>query len=247
MINRQWSAGKGSQTFVFCKDFSGKPVVSRTLNNPQLFPVTAIDDQGMPAAERMTVAGLRQRFRQTLDWQPEINVDEQSMHSGAAFRPASVLIPVVNRAQPSLLLTQRAANLQHHAGQISFPGGRFEESDASLIDTALRETEEEVGLSRQQIEVLGVLPEYRTGTGYLVTPVVAIIEPPFEIRYDEGEVASVFEVPLAFLMDGKHHERRLVAMPDGRERHFYAMPYEQHFIWGATAGMLRNLYHFLRA
>ena len=116
------------------------------------------------------------------------------------------------------------------------------------VETAIRETEEEIGLDRQRIEVIGMLPEYKTGTGYQVTPVVSLVTPPFEVRTDPGEVAAVFEVPLHFLMDGRHHQRRAFQMPDGSgQRIFYAMPYQQHFIWGATAGMLRNLFHFLRA
>src|SRR5450830_1494296 len=148
----------------------------------------------------------------------------------------------------SVLLTQRASGLNHHAGQISFPGGRFEPSDLVPVETAIRETEEEIGLNRQCIEVIGTMPEYRTGTGYQVTPVVSLITPPFDIVTDPGEVADVFEVPLSYLMDARNHQRRVFQMPDGSgQRMFYAMPYQQHFIWGATAGMLRNLFHFLRA
>ena len=119
--------------------------------------------------------------------------------------------------------------------------------DRDPIATALRETEEEIGLSLQHIEVIGTLPDYLTGTGFRVTPVVALIQPPFELAADTFEVAEIFEVPLAFLMDGANHQRRSAEFPNRQgRRSFYAMPFEHYFIWGATASMLRNLYHFLR-
>ena len=148
----------------------------------------------------------------------------------------------------TLLFTQRTAHLTDHGGQVSFPGGRAETFDRSTIDTALRETEEEVGLDRRHVEVLGTLPDYVTGTGYRVTPVVALVHPPFALRADPHEVAEIFEVPLHFLMDGSNHQRRSAEFPNGRGRRtFYAMPYERFFIWGASAGMLRNLFHLLSA
>jgi 8-oxo-dGTP pyrophosphatase MutT (NUDIX family) len=159
--------------------------------------------------------------------------------------PACVLVPIVNR-EPGLtvLLTQRTAHLTDHAGQISFPGGRREPEDSSQEATALRETEEEIGLSRNRVQVLGVLPDYITGTGFRVTPVVGWIEPGFTLNPDPFEVAEVFEVPLDFLLDPNNHERKSVLW-EGRERHYFAMPYEDRYIWGATAGMLRSLYHAL--
>ena len=160
-----------------------------------------------------------------------------------------MLVPIIVRPnQLSLLLTQRTAHLHDHAGQISFPGGRVDPEDQDAIATALRETEEEIGLSRERIEVIGSLPLYLTGTGFQVTPIVALIHPPFDLQPDTFEVAEIFEVPLSYLMHGANHERRSAEFPNrpGR-RSFYAMPFEQYFIWGATAGMLRNLYHFLRA
>ena len=162
---------------------------------------------------------------------------------------AAVLVPLVERPEGlQVLLTQRASHLKNHPGQISFPGGRAEEVDASAIETALRETEEEIGLDRRHIEIVGTLPDYVTGTGYRVTPVVALITPPFELTPDANEVAEIFEVPLAFLMDAANHRRLSFDLPEGAgRRSFYAMPYERFFIWGATAGMLRNLFHFLRA
>ena len=153
-----------------------------------------------------------------------------------------------------MLLTKRTAHLYDHAGQISFPGGRVDEGDASREATALREAEEEVGIAPSAIEVVGAMPEYLTGTGFIVTPVIGMIAGPVVARPDPFEVAHVFEVPLEFLMNPANHEKRAVRWRDEHgehERHFYAMPYrdadETRFIWGATAAMLRNLYHLLRA
>ncbi len=163
---------------------------------------------------------------------------------GAPEQPltaAAVLLPIVLRpAGQTVLLTQRTAHLRDHAGQISFPGGRVEMEDLSPVHTALRETEEEIGLSRQHVEVLGYLPEYRTVTGYRVTPVVGVVAPPFELSPDAQEVAEVFEVPLGFLLDPANHQRHSLHYR-GALRHYFAMPYGEYFIWGATAGMIRSL------
>jgi 8-oxo-dGTP pyrophosphatase MutT (NUDIX family) len=159
----------------------------------------------------------------------------------ANLTPAAVLFPIVRRSGgDTVLLTRRTAHLRDHAGQVSFPGGRVEAEDTSPLETALRETEEEIGLHRRHIQVLGYLPEYRTGTGFSVIPVVALVEPPFELQPDSFEVAEVFEVPLAFLLDQNNHQRHAVHLR-GALRHYFAMPYENYFIWGATAGMIRSL------
>jgi 8-oxo-dGTP pyrophosphatase MutT (NUDIX family) len=155
--------------------------------------------------------------------------------------PAAVLFPIVLRdGGETVLLTQRTVHLRDHAGQISFPGGRVEAEDLSPIHTALRETQEEIGLASQHIEVIGFLPEYLTGTGFRVTPVVALVRPPFELSPDQFEVAEVFEVPLAFLLDPANHKQHSLHYR-GALRHFFAMPYGDYFIWGATAGMIRSL------
>jgi len=155
--------------------------------------------------------------------------------------PAAVLFPIVLRESgQTVLLTQRTAHLRDHAGQISFPGGRVEAEDVSPSHTALRETEEEIGLPRERIEIIGFLPEYRTGTGFRVTPVVALVRPPFELQADPFEVAEVFEVPLAFLLDPANHQRHSMHYR-GALRNYFAMPYGEYFIWGATAGMIRSL------
>lgn len=158
-----------------------------------------------------------------------------------ALIPAAVLFPIVLRESGhTVLLTQRTAHLRDHAGQVSFPGGRVEDSDQSSLHTALRETEEEIGLAREFIDPIGYLPEYRTGTGFRVTPVVALVRPPFDLRIDPFEVAEVFEVPLVFLLDAANHQRHSVHYR-GALREYFAMPYGDYFIWGATAGMIRSL------
>lgn len=216
--------------------------------NPEDLPVQSLATEAAVPASRLSADWLRQHFLQPPTWTPEL-ADEHLLSTITSFKPASVLIPLVMRDQGlTLLLTHRAAHLNDHAGQISFPGGRCEDSDDSVVETALREAEEEVGLHRKHVDVIGILPEYLTGTGYQVTPVVALIQPPFELKIDSSEVASLFEVPLSFLMDGQNYQRRAFDLPNGQgQRVFYAIPYQQHFIWGATAGMLRNLFHLLRA
>lgn len=160
--------------------------------------------------------------------------------------PAAVLFPIVLREpSPTVLLTQRTAHLRDHAGQISFPGGRVESEDPSVCHAALRETEEEVGLPASCIEIVGYLPEYRTSTGFSVTPVVGFVTPPFVLRPDSFEVAEVFEVPLSFLLDPANHRQHEILWR-GRLRQYCAMPYGSYFIWGATAGMILSLFHCLK-
>jgi 8-oxo-dGTP pyrophosphatase MutT (NUDIX family) len=216
--------------------------------DPQLLPVDAIAGEAALAPERLSAPWLRQRFADAPAWQPE-KPDESRARAAGALKRAAVLMPIVQRpAGLTMLLTQRTDHLSNHAGQVSFPGGRTEELDSSPIETALRETEEEIGLHRRHIEIVGVLPDYVTGTGYRVTPVVGLVTPPFELSGDPNEVAEIFEVPLSFLMDGANHQRLSLELPGGAgRRSFYAMPYQRFYIWGATAGMLRNLFHFLRA
>lgn len=157
-----------------------------------------------------------------------------------AQRPAAVLVPIVARAELTLLLTQRTAHLAAHAGQIAFPGGKIEPHDPDAAAAALREAREEIGLESRFVRPLGFLDPYRTGTGFRITPLVALVDPGFSLALDDNEVASAFEVPLAFLMDPQNHQIH-IRKSQGRDRRFYAMPYGERFIWGATAGMLRNL------
>jgi 8-oxo-dGTP pyrophosphatase MutT (NUDIX family) len=158
-----------------------------------------------------------------------------------------VLISFVARPQgATVLLTQRSHALSHHAGQIAFPGGRIEPSDASPLAAALRETEEEIGLTREAVTPLGYLDPYFTGSGYRILPVVAIVTPPFALVIDPAEVDEAFEVPAGFLMDPANHLWHLRER-EGRTRGHYAMPFGERYIWGATAGILRNLYEKLYA
>ena len=164
-----------------------------------------------------------------------------------ALVAASVLFPIVLReGGPTVLLTQRTEHLRDHAGQISFPGGRVEADDPSPEYTALREAKEEIGLAPRHVEIAGFLPEYRTVTGYRITPVVGFLAPPFALRPDSSEVAEVFEVPLAFLLDPANHQRRSREY-QGKTRYFFAMPYGRYYIWGATAGIIVSLVRAMAA
>ena len=189
---------------------------------------------------------LRSRFAEPRNLKPVTEGDGHLWRSDREIRPAAVLVPVVKREHGlTVLFTRRTAHLNDHAGQISFPGGRSEPGDKSAAETALREAAEEIGLAPAQVEVLGELSQYVTVTGYRVTPVVGLVTPPLELRLDEFEVAEVFEVPLEFLLDPANHQRNSV-VHEGRERLYYAIPYQQYYIWGATAGMLMNLDSFLK-
>lgn len=177
--------------------------------------------------------------------------DIRGDHDLNGFRPkpdnraAAVLIPLVNHSDGlSVLFTKRTDHLSNHPGQISFPGGHCEEDDETATHAALRETHEEVGITPDYIRVVGRLNDYVTRTGFRITPIVGLVDVPFPVEPDPHEVAEVFEVPLAFLLDENNHQkcgRRF----QGVTRHFWAMPYEDYYIWGATAGMLRNLYNVL--
>lgn len=163
-----------------------------------------------------------------------------------SLTPAAVLVPLVEHANGlTVLLTERTAHLQDHAGQISFPGGRVESHDADAVAAALRETQEEVGISPRFVQVAGYLDSYETVTGFLVTPVVGFVRQGFDLHPDRYEVADVFEVPLAFLLDPSNHQLHSRQVR-GRRRRFYVFEYEQRYIWGATAGMLMNLYRRIR-
>ncbi len=171
---------------------------------------------------------------------------DQEPQRHQALTAAAVLVPLVLREDgPFVLLTQRTAHLAHHAGQISFPGGRMEAEDDNPIATALRETEEEIGLDRRHVEVAGDLDPYVTITGFRVIPVVGLISPPFSLTPDSFEVAEIFEVPLPFLLDRRNHHRHHRLTADGQKRYYYAIPYQERYIWGATAAMLVNLAEIL--
>lgn len=224
-----------------------EPLLAKLHLDPQRLPIDAIAGEAALPPERLRADWLRARLARPAAWEPELPRDLQERFPN--LRRAAVLIPIIQRAEGlTVLLTQRTAHLNTHAGQISFPGGGAEELDSSAIETALRETEEEIGLHRRHVEIVGVLPDHITASSFLVTPVVGLVTPPFELIAESNEVAEIFEVPLAFLMDGANHQRMSFDLPEGGgRRSFYAMPYQRFFIWGATAGMLRNLFHLLRA
>lgn len=225
--------------------------------DPRTIPVQGIDDhlEGV-ALERLTPGALRARFASPPIWTPEHSVEKKFENREPAL--AAVLMPLVMRDELMLLLTQRTTNLSTHSGQIALPGGRTDDTDTDAADTALREATEEIGLPRSHTEVLGTLPVYVTGTAYIITPVVALVTPGFVLQPNPAEVADVFEVPLAYLMNPANHRRHAVEF-DGITREWLSMPYldrsvlqdngqsSERFIWGATAGMLRNLYRFLMA
>ena len=212
-------------------------------------------DEKQVAKELLEPIGLKDRFRSPPEWQLEITDENRHViaadiiakrQSAGKTTKAAVLIPLLLKEDGLwVLLTQRTNHLHDHAGQISFPGGRMDEGDQSPYDTALRESKEEIGLDPSRVEIIGHLPEYLTVSGYSVTPVVGLVQAQAEYVLDEFEVADVFEVPLSFLLDPSNHQVRLWQSEQGSRR-FYAMPYGDRFIWGATAGMLRNLYHLLK-
>jgi len=222
--------------------------------NPQDVPVVAIDDH-LPALDTrvLQARALRERFTTPPTWEPEFQLERRLVERHPAH--ASVLIPLVVRDEPTLLLTRRTDHLTDHPGQISFPGGRAEPEDAGAVATALREAHEEIGLVPSEVEVLGTMPTYTTVTAFIVTPVVGLLQPGFTLLPDPFEVAEVFEVPLAFIMNPAHHHRHFIEFA-GMRREFLSIPWQgvddggqpqRYFIWGATAAMLRNLYRFLAA
>ena len=225
--------------------------------DPRSIPVQGIDDHlERVALNRLTPSAVRQRFANPPIWTPEHSVEKKFENREPAA--AAVLMPLVMRRELMLLLTQRSSNLTTHSGQVALPGGRTDATDVDAADTALREAREEIGLPRSHAEVLGVLPVYVTGTAYSITPVVALVTPGFVLQPNPAEVADVFEVPLSYLMNPANHRRHAVEF-DGITREWLSMPYldrsvlpdtgelSERFIWGATAGMLRNLYRFLSA
>ncbi len=217
--------------------------------DPRLVPVDRVDTH-LPAvtAQRLQPDALRQRFKQPPLWTPEL-VAEKNFLNRAPLH-ASVLIAIVMRESPTILLTQRTQHLSTHSGQIAFPGGKADADDLDACATALREAHEEIGLEAQFVQVLGVMPHYVTGSAFIVTPVVALVETGFSLTPNPHEVADVFEVPLEFLMNPAHHRRHVYEF-QGDRREWLSMPYQDHaterFIWGATAGMLRNFYQLLSA
>jgi 8-oxo-dGTP pyrophosphatase MutT (NUDIX family) len=193
----------------------------------------------------LDVAGLRERLQRRAPPAFSVYGDDDVERQVWAVTPASVLVPIVTHAGGlTVLFTQRTAQLRAHSGQVSFPGGRAEPGDASPESTALRETQEEIGLAPERVEVIARMPEYLTRTGYRVTPVIGLVAPPLGLAPDSREVAEAFEVPLAFLLDSSNHKRETRELA-GKQVGFWVMQYGERRIWGATAGMLVNLYRML--
>ncbi len=221
-----------------------------SIMDPRRAPVVQIDSALPAIAPRLLLAdSLRQAFvAHPHGGEPEI-FRERSWTDRPPAK-AAVLVALVQRQEMHVLLTQRSASLSNHSGQIAFPGGRQDPEDRDINDTALREAWEEVGLARERVEIIGRLPEYATGSGFEVTPIVGLVQPPFHLQANPGEVDEVFEVPLSFLMNPAHHRWQQLDTPEFSRR-WLSMPYEdpesgsERFIWGATASMLRNLYRFL--
>lgn len=216
-------------------------------------PIEQVDDH-LPAVAwgALQPDALRQRLRAPPVWEPELRSEGKYMDRPPLH--AAVLIPIVAREHPSILLTERTLHLSTHSGQIAFPGGKVDADDADASATALREAQEEVGLDPAFVEVLGVLPHYVTGSAFIITPVVALVQPGFTLTPNQHEVAAIFEVPLEFLMNPANHQRRSFEW-SGQRREWFSMPYQdpdlanapERFIWGATAGILRNFYRLLSA
>ncbi len=228
--------------------------------DPRQVPIARIDHD-LPAVPwaQLQPEALKARFAQLHAWVPEVQREPQ--FSKRSPTHAAVLIPIVMRGThasgPTVLLTQRAAHLSTHSGQIAFPGGKVDPEDIDRRSTALREAQEEVGLDPRHVQIIGEMPVYITGTSFLVTPVIGLVSPEVVLTPNADEVADVFEVPLAFLMNPTHHRLHAVDWQGG-QRQWFSMPYQEsrvtpdgqvalveRFIWGATAAMLRNFYRFL--
>lgn len=206
--------------------------------------VRRASDRSRPLAEAGAMAAGDAHGRSDFDLNPDL-LSTPAPQGG--LRPAGVLIGVVVREPgATVILTLRAEHLTTHGGQIAFPGGRVDPGDASIVETALREAREEIGLDAGCVRPIGLLDAYRTRTGFRIVPVLSLISPAFTAQADEREVADVFEVPLAFLMSVGNHQQHSREW-QGQLRHFYAMPYGDRYIWGATAGILRMMYERLYA
>lgn len=215
--------------------------------DPRSIPVQAVDHHlPRPDASSLEPVAIAARFARQHQWMPELR--KEARFTDRAPVHASVLIGLVQRERLHVLLTLRPTHMSSHSGQIAFPGGKADAQDRDAVATALREAQEEVGLAPEYVDVIGTLPIYTTGSAFIVTPVVALLRPGFELQANADEVADIFEVPLDYLMNPSNHRHHVVEWA-GEQRSWLSMPYydgsTERFIWGATAGILRNLYRFL--
>jgi 8-oxo-dGTP pyrophosphatase MutT (NUDIX family) len=221
------------------------------VKDPSKTPFELADD-GLAAIETqaLTADALKSVFSSSIEWSPELTGDQFRLR-GDPLRKAAVMLALVQRetlqgtVEFDVLLTRRNASLREHSGQIAFPGGRVDATDASDEAAALREAFEEIGLLSDNVEVLGQLNRYVTGTGFDIAPVVGIVKQPFVANLSTGEVSEIFQVPLVFLMNPQNHRRHVIEITADSRRTFYSIPYQNYFIWGATAAMLRNFYRML--
>lgn len=223
--------------------------------NPSFDPqaqaaIRASDGLSAIPASIIDAAFIRQAFsRKMVSEDPVVaawNKEKRAFHLQNPYIPAATLMPLVQTDKGmGMLLTRRASHLKKHSGQISFPGGRVDAGDKSIIETALRETREEIGVPATSIEVLGMLPEFFTGTGFLMQPVVGLIQPDYVLSINTDEVAEAFVVPLSFLLNPDNHFLHEVPEGVGTVRQYFSMPWHQYFIWGATAAVIRNFYRLL--
>ncbi len=219
--------------------------------DPKTQPVIALEPADKLSTHVLELDFIRRAFTQPVDWQVDPLFTDAFASQGPVppgFRQAAVLMPLVQRdTGVNVIFTRRAAHLSDHAGQVSFPGGCIEISDQDAIVAALRETEEEIGVGLQFIELMGTQPSLMTTTRFQMQPVVGALRPGFELRADPNEVAEIFEVPLSVLMDPGQHSLHRTAALDNADRHYFSMTWQSHFIWGATAALVRNFYRFLVA
>jgi len=220
--------------------------------DPQTQPIVPLSEVLLPLRNAtMQLDFIRAAFKATVEWQVEPVFTEsfqvESLNLSDIIQ-AAVFMPLVQRPDGLyLIFTRRAPHLYDHAGQISFPGGRIEDTDDGAVGAALRETREEIGVPPEFIQLIGTQPGFLTSTRFTMKPIIGYVQPGFIIRPDPTEVAEVFEVPLSFLMDPSHHFLHKAKLPDGGHRFYFSMPWGQYFIWGATAALIRNFYHYLAA
>jgi len=219
--------------------------------DPAAQPIVPMPREPELASSTLQLPFIRRAFAKDIPWEVEpLFMDHFDLDTSgqSEITPAAVLIPLIEREKElHVLLTRRSAHLYSHAGQICFPGGRIESTDAGYIEAALRETWEEVGVEPRYIELLGSQPSFLTSSGYTMKPIIGVLRPGYQLKADRSEVAEIFEVPLATLLSPNQHKLHQIRPQDGGPRKFFSITWQKYFIWGATAALIRNLYHYLAA